>query len=259
MKTLAPALLALGAALLVAPAAYGQSIKVNGVTIPPTRVEMFVKELTAQGRPDNAELRKAVRDELINREVLSQEAVRRGLDKNVEIAVALDMARQNTLARALMQEILKTAKPSEDALRKEYERVKSGMGAREMKARHILVEKEDEARDITAQIRKGGSFEKLAAQHSKDPGSQGKGGELDWAPPSNYVKPFADALQRLKKGQMTDAPVQTQFGWHVIRLDDERALKVPAFEEVRANIEQNFMRQAQDKALADLRAKAKIE
>ena len=125
--------------------------------------------------------------------------------------------------------------------------------------RHILVEKEDEAKGIIAQIRKGGNFEKLAAEHSKDPGSKGRGGDLDWGPAERYVRPFGEAITKLKKGQMPDAPVHTDFGYHVIRLDDERATKIPSFEEAKPQLQQIVQGQIVQKAIADLRAKAKIE
>ncbi len=252
--------LALCVALALAPAAHAQVARVNGVNIPQARADAFVKELTGQGRPDTPELRNMVREELINRELLAQEAVRRGLDKNVEVAMAIEMSRQNMLVRAYMQEVLRTAKPAEEAMRKEYDRLKTQLGgAREYKARHILVEKEEEAKDIIAQIRNGSSFEKLASERSKDPGSQARGGELDWNIPQNYLKPFGDALAKLKKGQMTEAPVQTNAGWHVIRVDDERQVRVPSYEEFKPNIENQMRQQAQQKALAELRTKAKIE
>ena len=163
------------------------------------------------------------------------------------------------LARAYLQETAKAHQPSEDALKKEYERIKAQLGSKEYKARHILVEQEAEAKDILAQIKKGGSFAKIAAEKSKDAGTKASGGALDWAVPSNYVKPFADALVKLKKGQLADAPVKSDFGWHIIQLEDERALKVPTYEEVKPNLQQQLQRQAQEKAIADLRAKAKIE
>lgn len=252
-------LLALTLAGLLATGAANAQIKVNGTTIPQQRVDFFVKNLTAQGRPDSPELREAVKQELINRELMTQEALRRGLEKQTDVAAQIELARQDVLSRAYLQEVVGKSAVSEDAMKKEYERIRGQLGAREYKARHILVEKEDEAKDIIAQIKKGGSFEKLASEKSKDPGSKVKGGELDWAVPTNYVKPFGDALTRLKKGQMTDTPVQSNFGWHVIRLDDERALKVPTYDEVKPNLQQNLQRQAQEKALNDLRAKAKIE
>ncbi len=245
--------------------AYAQDgpIRVNGVTIPQQRVEFFVRNLVSQGRPDTPELRNAVRQELVDRELLAQEAARRGMAKNAEVANEIEMARQSILIRAVVQDAARATPNTEDATRKEYERIKSQLGSREYKARHILVDKEDEAREIIAQIRKGGSFEKLAAERSKDPGSKVRGGDLDWSGPDNYVKPFGDALAKLKKGQMTDAPVQTQFGWHIIRLDDERARKIPPYEEVKNNLQQQLQQQAQklafEKLITDLRAKAKIE
>ena len=254
------------AALVAADVAHAQNTpaRVNGVTIPQQRVEFFVKNLVAQGRPDSPELRSRVREELINRELMSQEATRRGLDKTPEVVMQVDLSRQDILASSLMREVMRgAATVNEDAVKKEYERLKVQLGTREFRARHILVDKEDEAKEIIAQIKKGASFEKLAAERSKDPGSKVRGGDLDWSPAGQYVKPFGDALNRLKKGQMTDAPVQTNFGWHVIRLEDERPAKVPNYDQVKGNLQQQMQQQAQkqvyEKTIADLRAKAKIE
>src|SRR4051812_36048551 len=133
------------------------------------------------------------------------------------------------------------------------------MPAKESHVRHILVDKEDDAKNLIAQIKKGASFEKLAAEHSTDPGSKARGGDLDWAPAERYVKPFADAVTKLKKGQLTEAPVHTDFGYHVIRLDDERATKVPSFEEAKPQLQQLVQNQIVQKQIQDLRAKAKVE
>lgn len=239
--------------------AQAQGVKVNGREIPASRIEAVVKSRIAQGQPDSPQMRNAVKDAMINHEIIAQEAVKKGLDKNSEVRMELDIMRQNILVNAYVQDYLRTHPVSDETLRKEYERRKAQAGTREFKARHILVEKEEEAKDVIAQIRKGGSFEKLAADRSKDPGSAAKGGELDWALPTNYVKPFADALLKLRKGQMTDAPVQSNFGWHVIRVDDERAFKAPAFEEVKPNLQREMQQQQVQKVVADLRAKAKVE
>lgn len=253
------------AGLLMASAAHAQNgvARVNGIAIPQLRLDLFMKDLSTQGRPDSPELRSAVRQELIDRELLSQEATRRGLHKNPEVATQIDLARQSVLVRAVLSEVVRTTPVSEDAIKKEYERIKGQLGAREYKARHILVDKEDEAKDIISQIKGGGSFEKLATDRSKDEGTKVRGGELDWGPATQYVKPFGDALTRLKKGQVTDAPVQTNFGWHVIRLDDERALKVPPYDQVKSNLQQQMQQQQQklayEKTVTDLRAKARIE
>jgi peptidyl-prolyl cis-trans isomerase C len=252
-------LLLAAAGLLLAMPALAQVAKVNGVSIPQSRMEIFMRDLAAQGRPDTPEVRNLIKQELISRELMAQEAVRRGLDKTPDTTAQMDVARQNVLARAYLQETAKANQPSEDALKKEYERIKAQLGTKEYKARHILVDQEAEAREILAQVKKGGNFAKIAAEKSMDNGTKGNGGALDWAVPTNYVKPFADALVKLKKGQITDAPVKSDFGWHIIQLEDERALKVPTYEEVKPNLQQQLQRQAQEKAINDLRAKAKIE
>ena len=252
------AVLGIGAAVF-APAAAAQSVKVNGKEIPASRIETAVKLRTAQGQADTPELRQAVREQLVNQEIFAQEAAKKGLDKQGEVAAQLDLTRQEILATAFLRDILRTNPVSDDAMRKEYDRLKAQQPAKEYRAHHILVEKEDEAKGLIAQIKKGANFEKLATANSKDQGSKGKGGELDWSPAERYVKPFGDALSKLKKGQMTETPVQTNFGWHVIRLDDERATKVPSFDEAKPQVQQMMQNQVVQKALADLRAKAKIE
>lgn len=246
-------------AFAIATTAAAQGIKVNGVTIPQSRIDLLVKSAASQGQADSPELRSRIRDELVTRELLAQEAAKRGMDKAPDFAAQLDMQRQGMLAQAYIQDYLRSNPVTEDQMRKEYEGAREKLGSREFKARHILVKGEDEAKQIIAQIKKGGNFEKIAAEKSEDTGSKGKGGDLDWSPAGRYVKPFADALNKLKKGQLTDSPVQTQFGYHIIRLDDERATKLPPYEEVKNNIQQQMQQQLVQKAIADLRAKAKIE
>jgi peptidyl-prolyl cis-trans isomerase C len=232
---------------------------VNGVTIPPTRIEMMNKELTASGQPNTPERQQAVKEELINREVLVQAAQKRGLDKNAEVVAQMDMARQAVLVRALFESEVK-ANPITDAdLQKQYEEFKKSMGENEYKIRHILVDKEDDAKAIIADLGKGADFAKLAKEKSKDPGSKDNGGDLDWGPTARYVKPFADAVMTLKKGQTTTAPVKTDFGYHVIRLDDVRPLKVPGFDELKEQFRQRAQQQQIQKLVMDLRSKAKVE
>jgi len=250
------------AGLMLAAAAHAQGdplAKVNGVTIPQSRADILLKEMAAQGRPDTPEMRDAIKQELVNREIVAQEAIKKGLHKRPEVATQIDLQRQAVLVNAYLQDYLKSNPVSDDAVKKEYERVKESAGGREFKVRHILVESEDEAKQIIAQIRKGGSFDKIAAEKSKDQGSKGRGGDLDWATPARYVPAFGQAITKLKKGQMTDAPVQTQFGWHIIRVDDERPSKFPSLEEAKPQIEQQMRQQTVNKAFTDLRAKAKVE
>jgi len=242
-----------------AAASASAKIVVNGVTIPQSRVDMMNKELTASGQPNTPERQNAVKDELINREVLVQAAQKRGLDKNPEVAAQMDMARQAVLVRALFESEVKANPISDADLQKQYEEFKKSMGENEYKVRHILVDKEDEAKAIIADLNKGGDFAKLAKDKSKDPGSKDNGGDLDWGPSARYVKPFADAVMAMKKGQTTTTPVKTDFGFHVIRLDDVRPLKVPAFDEVKEQFRQRAQQQQIQKLVMDLRSKAKVE
>jgi len=231
---------------------------VNGKAIPKSRVDFMVKQQAAQGRPDNEQVRKAIMDQLIAWELVQQEAERTGLTKNAEVQTQLGMMRQQVIFQAYVQEYLKTHPIKEDAMRAEYDRVKAQRGEKEYKARHILVEKDTEAKDIIEQLKKGAKFEELAKQ-SKDTGSKDRGGELDWQPATTYVKPFADALVKLEKGKTTEAPVQSQFGWHVIRLDDVRAAQFPEYDSVKQQIAQMLQGQEVEKMVRDLRAKAKVE
>jgi peptidyl-prolyl cis-trans isomerase C len=232
---------------------------VNGVPIPQYRLDAAVQAGVAQGQPDTPQLRQSVRAALINQEVIAQDAVRQGIDKQPGVAASLELFRVRALAQAYFQDYFSKHPISPEALQQEYERIKPELATKEYRARHILVNGEDEAKDIITQINAGGSFEKLAAEKSKDPGSKGRGGDLDWSPASRYVKPFGNALVSLKKGQLTEAPVKTDFGWHVIRLDDERVARLPSFEESKPTLERNLQRQTVQKVIADLRAKAKIQ
>ncbi|MFZ5556917.1 MAG: peptidylprolyl isomerase [Pseudomonadota bacterium] len=252
--------LALAVAVFAGPVhAQNAAAKVNGVVIPQSRVDEIVAERVAQGQPDSPQLRQSVRDSLITQEVVAQEALRQGIDKQPEVATRLELARQNVLIRSYLDGYFKKNPVSDDAVKKEYDKLKTQMGDKEYKTRHILVENEADAKKIIADVKGGASFEKLAQEKSKDPGSGANGGDLGWSVPANYVKPFADALTRLKKGEMTQQPVQSQFGWHVIKLEDTRPLQVPALDDVKDNIRQQLQQQELQKLIAQLRTKAKIE
>lgn len=231
---------------------------VNNKPISKAKLDEFMQMLASQGRPDTPDLREKVREELIARELFSQEAERKGLARNPEVQRQLDNARQEILIRALVADSFK-AKPITDAeIQAEYAEATKGAGDKEYKARHILVEKEDDARKIIEQLKKGAKFEDLASQ-SKDPGSAANGGDLDWNVAGTFVKPFSDAMVKLEKGQITEAPVQTQFGWHVIRLDDTRDAKAPPLEQLKPQIVQELQRRRIQELQTSLRAKAKIQ
>jgi peptidyl-prolyl cis-trans isomerase C len=234
--------------------------KVNGVAIPNSRLELVMKGLSAQGQKDTPETRKAVRDDLIKQEVLSQEAVRKGLDKTPDVATQMKITRQSVLIRALQSDFIENNKPTDKEVRKEYEAVTAAsMGDQEYNPRHILVSTEEEAKDVIRSLKKGAKFEQLAKDKSTDDGSKNKGGELGWSSARSYAQPFAEALVKLKKGEITQQPVKTSFGWHVIRLDGIRPLKIPPYEEVKGKVLQRVLQRKFAAYLEELRGKAKIE
>ncbi len=232
----------------------GTVATVNGKPIPKSRADALVANAGTQGRQDSEALRKQVKDELITRELLAQEAQKKGYDKHAEVL----LAQQQVLISAYLNDYVKAHPVSDDAIKKQYEAFRAVAGDKEYKARHILVETEDLAKDIIARLKKGEKFEDLAKQ-SKDPGSKDKGGDLDWATPNNYVKPFSDALVKLEKGKYTDTPVQSPFGWHVIRLDDTRQFTPPAMDEVKPQIIQSLQSQVVKQYIQELREKSKVE
>lgn len=231
---------------------------VNGVAISKAHVDVVVKAQTRQGTPDSEQLRASIIDRLIEVEVLAQEASKKGLGKSPELQAELEIQRWQTLSTAFVLDYLKNHPVSDAAVKAEYDKLRSQNDDKEYKARHILLEKENEAKDVIAKLKKGQKFEELA-KASTDAGTKDKGGELDWSTPNGYVKPFADAMVKLDKGQYTDTPVHSQFGWHVIRLDDIRAAKYPEFDEMKAELKQSLQQQELQKTVTALRAKAKIE
>ena len=246
-------------AAAIALPAFAQNVAtVNGTAIPQSRADLLVTEQKSQGAPDSEQLRAAVKEELIRREVLSQEARKKSLDKSAAVQAQMDMARQAVLIRAYLQDFVKAHPVSDADVKAEYDKIKSQLGDKEYKARHILVEKEDEAKAIIAKLDKGEKIDDLAKQ-SKDPGSKDKGGDLGWANPASFVKPFADALSKLEKGKYTTTPVKTDFGYHVIKLEDTRPLKAPAFDEVKGQLKQRLEQQRVEKHIAELRSKAAVK
>lgn len=260
LKTGKFAALAIVSVLAIQPA-YAEdksAAMVNGTSIPQTRVDLRAKAAAAQGQPDSPELRKMIREDLINLEVMAQEAVKLGLNKNDDVVQEIELSKQSVLVRAFVLDYTKKHPVSEDQLMQEYDKLKAKLGNKEYSARHILVATEGEAKSIIAELGKKAKFEKLAAK-SMDAGSAQNGGSLGWAVPSNFVPPFAEALLSLKKGEYTKQAVQSQFGWHVIKLDDVRDLKVPPFDELRPQLQQRLQQQTIQQAIIDLKAKAKIE
>nr|WP_315430454.1 peptidylprolyl isomerase [uncultured Albidiferax sp.] len=232
---------------------------VNGKAVPKSRVETLAQQVAQSGRQITPELEGQIKEEVIAREVFMQEAQKRGLDATDSYKTQLDLARQTLLIRELFADYQKTHPVTDADMQAEYDKFVAANGGKEYKASHILVEKESEAKAIIAQLKKGGNFAAIAKKSSKDPGSGAKGGDLDWANPSSYVKEFTEALILLKKGQTTDTPVKSQFGYHIIRLDDERQAQLPKFEEVKPQIGQQLQQQKLAAFQQELRAAAKVE
>jgi len=237
------------AAAAAAPAAADKQLYTQG------QYDVLLKERLAQGGQDTPEVRNAVKEELNTRELLAREAKKAGLQNTPDVKTQMDLASQTVLVRAYVTDWVKKNPVPEAELKKEYDTIKSQIGDKEYKVRHILVEKEDDAKAIITELQKGAKFDELAKSRSKDPGSKDKGGDLDWNAPANFVKPFGDAMKSTPKGKFTAQPVQTQFGWHVIEVEDVRDAKVPGYDEVKPQLQQRLQAQWLDKYFKDLRAK----
>ena len=234
-------------------------LSVNGVLIPNAYFDAMNRERETAGQPASAEFANAMKDELVNREILSQAAKKKGLDKSPTVAAQMDMARQAVLIRAFFEDYVKANPISDVQLKADYDKYVVQLGDKEFKVRHILVDKEDDAKAIIASLKRGETFEKLAKEKSKDTGSKDNGGDLDWAPAGRYVPEFATAVKAQAKGQLSETPVKTPFGYHVIRVDDSRAMKVPSFDEVKDKFRQQAQQEQVAALVQDLRGKAKIE
>ncbi len=241
------------------PAAAQNIAIVNGKPVPSARVTALAQQVAKGGQPVTPELEARLKEEVIAREVFMQEAQKRGLDATDDYKVQLELARQTILIRELFADYQKTNPVTEADVRTEYAKFVAANGGKEYRARHILVEKEEEAKAIIASLKKGGKFDDIAKKQSKDPGSGANGGDLDWANPGSYVKEFSDAMVKLNKGQTTDVPVKSQFGYHVIRVDDIREAQLPKIEEVQQQIAQKLTQTRMGEFQKDLRDKAKVE
>ena len=259
--TFKPARLLLVLLALVSASALAQNVAVvNGTAIPTSRVEEMVKQITSQPNApqDSPELRVKVKEELVTREILIQAAEKLKLASSPEVKAQMEIARQSIMIRALVADFVKKNPVSDAEISAEYERIKAQAGDKEYHVRHILVATEDEAKAIIAKIKAGSSFEELAKQ-SKDTGSANNGGDLDWATPAAFVKPFSDAMITLKKGQMTEKPVQSQYGFHVIKVDDIRPAKIPALDDVKRQIVEGLEQKKLQAYQEELRKKAVIK
>ena len=257
--TFKPARLLIALLAVVAVPVFAQNVAVvNGKPIPSSRVDAVVKQVVAQGQqPDSPQLREMIKKDLIGREVLMQEAENKGFGKDAAVKQQIETARQAIVINALVGDYLKKNPVTDAEIKAEYDRFVAQTGDKEYHVRHILVGTEAEAKDIIAKLKGGAKFEELA-KVSKD-GSAANGGDLDWASPASYVKPFSDAMVALKPGQITQTPVQSQFGFHVIKLEETRPTKLPALEEVKGQVAESLQQKKLAAYRDELMKKAKIQ
>jgi peptidyl-prolyl cis-trans isomerase C len=232
---------------------------VNGKPVPSSRVEALKQQVERSGKPVTPEILAQIKEELIAREIFMQEARKRGLEASEDYKTQLELARQSLLIRELFANFQKKNPVTDTEIKAEYDKFVAANGGKEYRARHILVEKEDEAKVLIADLKKGGKFEDLAKKASKDPGSGANGGDLDWANAASYVPEFSNAMVKLEKGQLTETPVKSQFGFHIIRVDDVREAQLPKLDEVKPQITQQLTQSKLGKFQEDLRAKAKVK
>lgn len=252
------ALLVSGAATTGAMAA-DTVAKVNGKAIPQAYADTMMAEQTAKGAPDSQELRDAVREELVRREILFQAAKKKGIDKQADVQTQIELARQAVVLRAYLQDFVSTNEVTDADVKKAYDDMKTRLGDTEYKVSHILVEDEAKAKALIAKIEAGDKFEDVAKAESTDPGSKERGGDLGWSSPGMYVPAFSEAMTSLKKGEMTKTPVQSNFGWHIIRVEDTRQLDAPEFDKIAPQIKQRMQSQKLEQHITELRQAAKVE
>ena len=232
---------------------------VNGKAVPKARLDALAQQVAKSGRPVTPDVQAQMREAVIVREIFAQEAEKLGLVGSDDFKSQMEIARQSILITSLIEDFKKKNAVTDAELKGEYDKFSAANGGKEYKARHILVEKEADAKAIIASLKKGGKFEDIAKKQSKDSGSGANGGDLDWANPSSYVAEFTEAMLKLNKGQMTDAPVKTQFGFHIIRVDDIRNAQLPSFDELKPQIAQQIEQQRLGAYQQGLRDKAKVE
>lgn len=249
------------AILSLAPSAFAADAvaTVNGKPIKQSMYDFIVKDVAASGQKIDENTKNAIINELVGSELVYQEAQKLGLDKQADFIMREELARRKLLTSTFLQDYVKKNPVSDADIKAAYDQYKKAYGEKEYSARHILVKTEAEAKDIIAQLNKGGDFAKIAKEKSLDPGSKDKGGDLGWFSPATMVKPFSDVAANLQKGAISASPVQTQFGWHVIKLIDTRPAQPLAYDKVKDGLQRNLQQRNLEKLMADLRSKAKIE
>lgn len=252
---------ALIAASLICAPIYAQTIAtVNDQEITQQSLDNFVSLLVSQGAQDSPELREQVKQELVHRLVAVQAAEKAGIDQKEDIKQELELARQGILVRALLKDYLENNPVTDEQILAEYNDTKKAEGdKKEYKVKHILVEDEAAAKDLISSIKaKKTSFEEAAKEHSIDPGSGSRGGELGWAMAENYVPEFAEAVKTQKTGELSESPIKSQFGWHIIEVEETRAVEFPELEAIKPQLEEMLRQKALSNYQEELINNAKI-
>ena len=259
-KQLLPSLVAVAVLGTAALSASAQNLAiVNGKPVPLERVKVLKQQIERSGRQVPAEMEAQIKEEVIAREIFLQEATKRGLDATPEYKQQMDLARQTILIRELFVDYQKKNPVTDAEIKAEYDKFVAANAGKEYRASHILVESEDRAKAIIAEVKAGKKFEDIAKKESKDTGSGAQGGDLGWASPANYVPEFTEAMVKLQKGGLTDAPVKSQFGWHIIRVDDLRDAQLPSLDDIKPQIAEQLEQQKMMQFQESLRAKAKVQ
>lgn len=247
------------ATTLAMPAMAQNIAVVNGKPVPASRMAALAQQVERSGRPVDDTLKAQIKEELIAREIFVQEAEKRGIKASKDYKAQAELALQTILIRELFADFQRKNPVTDAEVKAEYDKFAAANGGQEYRARHILVETEDQAKAIIANIKKGAKFEDIAKKDSKDPGSGANGGDLDWASASSFVPEFSEAMVKLGKGQMAEAPVKSQFGWHIIRVDDVRQAQLPSIDELKPQISQQLQQQKLNDFQEQLRSKAKVQ
>ena len=232
---------------------------VNGKPVPKARADLLITQITKRGQPRSPEMEAKVKEEVVLREIFLQEAEKRGLNKTDDYKNQMELARQSLLIRELFADYAKKNPITDADAKAEYDKFKAQASGTEFHARHILVEKEEDAKALVKQLNGGAKFEDLATKNSKDTGSAQNGGDLGWSAPDAYVPEFSAALAKLKAGEMTQEPVKSQFGFHIIKLEETRPAQFPAFDDVKGQIMQRMQQQKVAEFQEELRSKAKTD
>ena len=234
-------------------------VTVNGEAQSNARAEVILREQLGRGVPDSMELRKGVREQLVNQAMMAQEARRNGLDKETLVQAQIELAQQNILAQAWQQKILSETVIKDDELRAEYAQQIARMGQQEYLLRHLLVAEEATAKLLIEKLQTGTKMAELAAEYSRDNSTKYRGGLTEWTTITNLLPPVAEVVAKLSKGRLESLPVHSEAGWHVLLLEDKRAFTPPTLETIKPQLGQIIAARALEARAQVLKSQAKVQ